>query len=216
MKRILLSSLIRAVCAVAIGVLLICFPGDTEIWITLVIGVIFLISGLLSCLSYFSARRSKTDYTITDQAGNVVAQPRPSFPLVGIGSAIFGIVLVSTPGTFIKLLMYIMGIILVLGAVNQLMALFAVRRLKSVSWMLWVCPTVILLVGLYVLFHPFEASTLPMIIIGWCSMLYGVTEIINAMKIYAVHRFVDKLEKAAAEQAAAAEAAATERESDDN
>ena len=45
--RILQSSVFRAICAIIIGALLIKFPDNTVMGITVAIGVLFLISGLI-------------------------------------------------------------------------------------------------------------------------------------------------------------------------
>ena len=52
--KIFQSSIFRALCAIAVGVLLIKFPDDGVTWITRAIGVLFLISGvILPSLTYF-------------------------------------------------------------------------------------------------------------------------------------------------------------------
>ena len=62
--RILQSSVFRAICAIVIGALLIKFPDNTVKGITVAIGVLFLISGLISCVTYFWAKRNVCEYNI--------------------------------------------------------------------------------------------------------------------------------------------------------
>ena len=50
----------------------------------------------------------------------------------------------------------------------------------------------VLLVGLYVIIKPMESAALPLVILGWCSLLYGLTEIINSWKIYSWKKQVEK------------------------
>ena len=59
--RILQSSVFRAICAIIIGALLIKFPDNTVMGITVAIGVLFLISGLISCVTYFWAKRNVSE-----------------------------------------------------------------------------------------------------------------------------------------------------------
>ena len=61
MKKIFQSTAFRAICALVIGVLLIKFPDNTVTGITIAIGVLFLLSGVLSCLSYIQARRHASE-----------------------------------------------------------------------------------------------------------------------------------------------------------
>ena len=115
--KIVQSSFFRAICSIIIGVLLLRNPENTVTWITLAIGVMFLLSGLFSTLAYLNARKNNTsDYVITDSEGRIISKGRPTFPLVGTGSIILGIMLVMSPSIFVEILMYIMGGILILVA----------------------------------------------------------------------------------------------------
>ena len=127
--KILRSSLLRAVCAIIVGVLLIQYPGGTVTWITVAIGVLFLLSGVISCATYLNAARNASTYKITDAEGRVISGGKPPLPIVGVGSVVFGALLAIKPDMFVAGLMYVLGAILILGALNQFMALLAARRL---------------------------------------------------------------------------------------
>lgn len=182
--KILRSSVFRALSAIIIGALLIMYPDNTVTGITIAIGVLFLISGVVSVLTYFQARRHVTDYKIYDAEGRLISGDQPTFPIVGIGSIILGLILALTPMTFVSALMYIIGIMLVLGAINQFMALIAGRRYGRVGVWYWILPTLILLAGLYVMLKPMAPLNMAMLILGWCMLVYGVAELINAIKFY--------------------------------
>lgn len=191
--KILRSALLRAVCSIIVGVLLIQYPDNTVTWLTVAIGALFLLSGVISCLTWLNAARNASRYTITDARGRVVAGGRPPLPVVGIGSVVFGALLAARPTMFVAGLMYVLGAVLILGAVSQFLALVAARRLGRFTPLYWVCPSIVLLVGLYVMFKPMESASLPLVILGWCSLLYGVTEIINSVKIYSWKKQVEKM-----------------------
>ena len=125
----------------------------------------------------------------------MISKGHPTFPLVGIGSIILGIMLVMSPTIFVEVLMYIMGGILILGALNQFMSLYNARRWGNISWGFWVSPSLILLARLYVIFQPMEAAALPMTIIGWCCLLYGASEVVNATKINLKKSGIDRADK---------------------
>ena len=110
------------------------------------------------------------------------------FPIVGLGCLLFGAVMVFDPDFFVKFLMYIFGAILVLGAVNEFIVLSRLFRTVRLSVFFWILPSIILLSGLIVLFKPMESAELPFIISGWCLLLYGLTEVINAIKVYTVNK----------------------------
>ena len=177
--KIFQSSIFRAICAIAIGILLIKYPNNTVTWMTVAIGILFLLSGLISVIVYINARRNVSEYKITDAEGNVIAGTQPTFPIVGVGSLILGALLALTPNVFITALMYIIG----------------------VGFGYWVFPSVILLIGLYVIIKPMAPANMAMLVLGWCSLLYGVTEMINSLKFHADRRkFQQAQETAAAEE----------------
>lgn len=182
--KILRSSVFRAICAIITGILLINNPDSTVRWITIAIGVMFLVSGVISCATYLNARKNAVGAEIYDAEGRLIASPRPPFPLVGIGSILLGLILAVIPGTFVKSLMYVLGVLIILGAVNQFIALAGARRVFRVPAWFWVCPSVILITGIFVIVKPMESAELPLLIISWCLLFYGVTECVNAVKIY--------------------------------
>ncbi len=80
--------------------------------------------------------------------------------------------------------MYVLGAIILLGAFNQFMVLIQARKYAVLPLWYWVSPTLILLTGLFVMIKPMETAGLPLLILGWCLLLYGVSECINAFKIH--------------------------------
>ena len=186
--KILQSSVFRAISAIAIGCLLIKYPDNTVTWITVAIGILFLLSGLISLIVYVNARKNVSEFKILDSEGRVIAGEKPTFPIVGVGSLILGALLALTPNVFITALMYIIGGILILGAINQYMNLINARRYGKVGFGFWVFPSVVLLIGLYDIIKPMAPANMAMLILGWCSLLYGVTELVNSLKFHADKR----------------------------
>ena len=186
--KILQSSVFRSISAIAIGCLLIKYPDNTVTWITVAIGILFLLSGLISLIVYVHARKNVSEFKIMDREGHVIAGEKPTFPIVGVGSLILGAMLALTPNVFITALMYIIGGILILGAINQFMNLVNARKYGKVSFGFWVFPSVVLLIGLYVIIKPMAPASMAMLILGWCSLLYGVTELVNSLKFHADRR----------------------------
>ncbi len=182
------SSLFRALCAIVVGVLLLKYPQDGVTWLTMAIGELFLISGIISLVAYYFARRNNSGYTITDQQGRVITGGQPAFPIVGIGSVLLGLVLVLAPTRFVDGLMYVLGAIMVLGAIQQLISLVIANRLGKIHFLFWIAPSLVLLTGILVIFYPMETAEVPLIVLGWCSLVYGVTEIINSLKIWRVRK----------------------------
>ena len=192
--KLLQSSFFRAICSI-VGVLLLKYPDNSVTWLTMAIGVLFLLSGIIALISYWNAKRHAGEYTITDANGNIINDTQPAFPLVGIGSLLLGLTLVVSPDMFVKWLMYILGAMLILGGINQLIVLVAVRRYGSIGLFFWIAPILILIAGIFIFVKPMKSAELPMIILGWCMLLYGVTEMINSFMIYSLRRKLKKQEE---------------------
>ena len=178
--KVLQSSVFRAICAIIIGILLINNPDNTVKGITIAIGLLFAFPGAV----YLNARAHASDTEIYDAQGRLIVTGKPTFPIVGIGSVLLGLILTIVPGLFVKSLMYFLGAIIILGAINQFMVLVNAKRMFRVPLWFWICPSVIFLTGLLVLIKPMETASLPLLIIGWCLLLYGATECVNAFKIH--------------------------------
>lgn len=180
------SSIFRAVCAIAIGALLVKYREQTVTWITVVVGAIFLVSGIISITSWFASKRRNTDSSmdIYDAQGRLINVPAPPFPIVGLGSIILGGVLVLFPNSFVNGLMYVLAAMLILGALTQFFNLTVARRFANIGIVWWVFPTLVLLVGLVAVLKPSFIATAPLLVLGWCMMVYGVVDLINSIKIH--------------------------------
>jgi Uncharacterized conserved protein len=157
-------SVIRAILALIIGLVVVIWPGAAADYLVITLGILFVIPGLIGLINYFSSKR-----------GTV----QTNFPVEAIGSFLFGLWLVITPGFFINILMYILGFILLLGAVHQLYMLITARKWTKVAVGFFVTPTLILMAALLILFSPRESQQTIFIIIGATAIVYAVSELIN-------------------------------------
>lgn len=161
-------SLIRTVCALVIGLVLVLWPDAAVNYLIITIGVLFLIPGVITIIGYF------------------VAKPAPGvshrFPIEGVGSLLFGLWLVAMPGFFADILMFLLGFILVMGGVQQIASLSMARRWMVVPMAFYVVPSLILIAGIVALFNPTGARNTALLIIGISSLFYAVSELINWFK----------------------------------
>lgn len=182
--KILQSSVFRAICAIIVGVLLIKNPENTVKGITIAAGILFLLSGVISCAVYFSAKIAKGDTPVYDADGKLIPDIKPAFPIVGLGSILLGIILALIPETFILYLMYLFGALIVFGALNQYINLAHANKHLKMPFVYWIFPSVTLLAGCFIIINPIEAAGLPMLIIGCSFIFYGITDCINALRIH--------------------------------
>lgn len=159
-------SVMRCVSAIAIGVLLMVWPEAAIVYLVIAIGAMFFLPSLFSLAGYFLKGRQLGMY----------------FPVISLGSLLFGLWLMVSPAFFVGILMYVLGVVLVFAGISQIVSLLGARGYAEVSFGYYVMPVLILLAGLVVLANPFAAASIPFIILGVSSTAYGITELINISK----------------------------------
>ena len=181
--KVLQSSIFRALCAIIVGALLIKYRENTVTWLTITIGALFFISGVISLTIYYTSRRHKNDIEVCNSEGNPILGKGPAFPIVSLGGIILGAILAFMPATFLIGMMYILAIILILGVISQYLDLGFARKFCHIGWFFWFAPTMILLAAIFIMIKPMEALSDTLFFIGWCMFTYGVVECMNALKI---------------------------------
>lgn len=195
--KVFQSSIFRALCAIVVGALLVKYREQTVTWITIAIGVIFFVSGVISTVAYLSAKRqaTKDGVEIYDAKGNRLTRPVPPFPIVGIGSIILGAWLALFPNSFVNGLMFVLAGMLILGALNLFFNLAAATRFSSIGCLWWVLPVAIFLVGITALVKPSTIASAPLFIIGWGMMAYGMVDLVNTIKIHRCRKAFEKAQQ---------------------
>lgn len=166
-------SIVRCICALVLGVLLVAWPEAAIIYLVITVGVLFLVPGLFAVFGFLM--RGKREGS--------------SFPIAGLGSLLFGLWLMIMPAFFVNILMYVLGAALVLAGISQIANLSAARSWTLVPAGFFAVPVLVLIAGIVVLFNPFTAATVPFIILGVSSIVYGISDLINII------RFRQKKEK---------------------
>ena len=168
MKKALNYFIIRAISAILLGVMLILWPKNAILFMVMAIGILFIVPGLIALISYFSRERAKRSET--------------PFLFAGIGSLLFGIILMVVPQFFVNVLMYLLGFILLLGGIEQIVNLIRARKWAKVSAGFYVLPVLILIAGILVLFNPFRTAETLFILIGATCFIYGIMEFVHWLK----------------------------------
>ena len=198
--KVLQISAIRAIIVLVTGFLLVRYREETMTWMTITVGILFLLSGLVSCIAYYFEKEkvAKKTAKAEQQEGQQEEEnlKSPSFPIAGVGSIALGIILAVMPNTFITWVVYILAALLILGAVNQFMNLARSRQYARVPVYMWLFPTVILAIAILLISKPIETAQLPLLVLGWAFMYYGVLEFILIIRMYLVRRSYEKAEEA--------------------
>ena len=198
--KVLQISAIRSIIVLVTGFLLVRYREETMTWMTITVGILFLLSGLVSCIAYYFEKEkvAKKTATAEQQEGQQEEEnlKSPSFPIAGVGSIALGIILAVMPNTFITWVVYILAALLILGAVNQFMNLARSRQYARVPVYMWLFPTVILAIAILLISKPIETAQLPLLVLGWAFMYYGVLEFILIIRMYLVSKSYEKAEDA--------------------
>lgn len=198
--KVLQISAIRAIIVLVTGFLLVRYREETMTWMTITVGILFLLSGLVSCIAYYFEKEkvAKKTAKAEQQEGEQEEEnlKSPSFPIAGVGSIALGIILAVMPNTFITWVVYILAALLILGAVGQFMNLARSRQYARVPVYMWLFPTVILAIAILLISKPIETAQLPLLVLGWAFMYYGVLEFILIIRMYLVRKSYEKAEDA--------------------
>lgn len=198
--KVLQISAIRAIIVLVTGFLLVRYREETMTWMTITVGILFLLSGLVSCIAYYFEKEkvAKKTAKAEQQEGQQEEEnlKSPSFPIAGVGSIALGIILAVMPNTFITWVVYILAALLILGAVTQFMNLARSRQYARVPVYMWLFPTVILAIAILLISKPIETAQLPLLVLGWAFMYYGVLEFILIIRMYLVRKSYEKAEEA--------------------
>ena len=168
MKKAVDVLVLRSVFAFLLGTILILWSGEAIRFLVIIIGIFFILLGLIPIILYLTRNRK--------------IFPHISFPHFGLFILMFGLSLVVYPDFFVNVLMYLLGIILVIGGFQQISTLFGASKWTTVPAVLYLLPTLILIAGILVLFNPFGAAESIFILAGITCLIYGIADFVSRLK----------------------------------
>lgn len=194
------SSYFRAAFAAVIGILILCNPLGMLKITSIAVGILFLLTGLYFCYNYYQKRILETERKFkekdadakTEKAAAENAEEKKdykervttfSLPVVGMGSTILGLCLTLAPSGFAILFMYVLGGIIILGALNQFFTLYQANKYTRIAPYYWAAPTLLLLAGLFIIINPLTSAKIPLIIVAISLIIYAISEVMNSLSI---------------------------------
>lgn len=173
------SSIISALITIALGVVLLVWPDLSVRLLCMLLGAALLITGAGYIISYF-ARRSKLSAF--------------QFEIIlGIVLAILGLWLLLNPDTFITLLQFLFGALLVIHGVVDLQATFHLQGAGYEKW--WVALILALLtvvLGAVIIFNPFGSMAALLMLIGAALIFDGLSDLVLIFRLSRVFRAVSE------------------------
>ena len=190
--------IILALSTILIGALLIAFPANATKWLVMAIGALFLVPGIVGVATYVIQRRRQANANEPQPADDKKTKEKKGkniFPFIGIGSILFGAVLLIIPGNFQNALLYILGAFLVLAGLAQIYRFLQLRKQYQLSALPYIVSALVSVAGIVVIVLNHNGGTLPTkagttdspaywpsMIFGIASVIFGISEIIYAIQ----------------------------------
>jgi len=178
--KLLRISIIRAIAALVVGVLLLKYDAAVLKGLTIALGVMFLIAGVVSLVGWVNARRKSVDFRVYDNGDESAAaeSSQPMFPIAGLGSLLLGLILALTRSDdYLEWAMYLVGGVLILAALNMLMNLNAARKMEPVAGWMWIVPLLLIVASVVAMLKGLVPATTCTLILGITALVYAISEL---------------------------------------
>lgn len=170
----MLNVIVRSVATILVGILLIMQREAVLPIIVQCIGAAFILPGLFALVSFLLRKNNDT----------VQQKWQPTVTmLTSIGSIVFGLWLLLTPEFFVGTFMMLLGIMVSLLGLYQITILILARKYSAVPFIMFIMPIALLVVGLAVLVNPFDAATIPFLLLGIGAVVGGVSDLVSSLFI---------------------------------
>jgi uncharacterized membrane protein HdeD (DUF308 family) len=158
------NSMLSGVVSLIIGAVLAFWPGMAMTAVCRVIGAALLIIGIIYIVMHFTNKEHK-------MAGS-------AFLILGILLAALGIWIWSKPAWLITLIPLIVGLILIVdGAMNIMESVVTSRQGYGGWWFSLILAILTIVLGILLVYNPFEAASTVTRIIGIAMIYSGITDL---------------------------------------
>ena len=159
---------IRGIITIITGCFLLFMPGLTMETVTMVIGGMLLLSGLINLI----LSRSK-------KVGGLSGL----WSFQGFFNIAVGLAFIVAPATMVKIFVVFFAVILLIMGIMQLIGAAATRSWSGWSWIFFVIGLLTFTGGILLLYNPFKSAETILSFIGALLILYGISEIFMAGKV---------------------------------
>ena len=176
----MLNAFFRSLSVVVVGVLLVLYKEAVIPFVVQLVGVAFMLPGLVALGLHLYASREGRNPLLSLHM------------LTSLGSVAFGAWLLFDPAFFVAVLMNMLGVILVLIGAYHIIVLLRVGAVASrPSLYYYILPVFVVLLGLFALFNPLEAASLPFLLIGVGAVMAGVSDFVNTLLLRKIRKEAD-------------------------
>lgn len=156
------SFLFMSVVYLILGLLLLLWPGKFLTWGCYALGIVVLLYGLSRIVSYM-ANKDLVSYLNADL-------------VVGIIVAAIGLFLLLRPAVFISILPIVFGLFIIFNGIVKLQNAFDLKRMNYEKWWsIFILSGISVLLGLFIIWNPFEAAAATARMIGIVLIVEGIS-----------------------------------------
>lgn len=159
---------LRALAAIAIGVVMVVSRTDAMVLAVRVIAAFLLASGLVSFVVGYKDRQNSR---------------MPLMGVNGIVDILVALLIFLFPHFVAGLVVYLIGFALLIFGVFQLIALSSANKVMKVGFMAFVMPVLVLMAGALLLARPAVLGTAVGTVAGAALIVYGVSELLSSWKM---------------------------------
>ena len=166
MKKMMQNVFVRALCVLILGVILVIYSGDVSRWIVMASGILFILPGLVGLISYWRRDKQSRQFML--------------YPLIALGSILFGVVQLVLPDLFFEALRYVLACAMLILALLQVYSLWNIRSggVKA-SLIYYLFPLAEMGASLLVIFFGefAENDPMPLLIVGGTCIVYSLVDL---------------------------------------
>jgi uncharacterized membrane protein HdeD (DUF308 family) len=162
------NHIVRGILTILTGCFLLFMPGLTMQTVMIMIGVMFLLSGLITMI--LSNRKRNRGM-------------RGFWSFQGISNLVFGFAFIVAPNTMLKVFVFFLGFILLILGIIQLIGALGTLSLSRWSWIFLIFALLTLGGGILLLVHPFESVEKILSFVGALFIIFGISEIFISQKV---------------------------------
>lgn len=168
----MLQLCVRSLVTAAIGILLLALREQAMPFIVMCLGVLFMLPGIFTVALFLVPNLRR--FGASGSTAVIV-------PIMAIGSLMLGLWMFLQPSFFVTIIMWILGAVMIIMGGTQIVSLLMAKKRVKVSLFLFFLPLLILLTGAIVLLNPFEAASVPFVILGVGAIITALSDMINTL-----------------------------------
>lgn len=158
------ASILTSIIFALVGLIMILFPGTTMFLISVIMGIFFILMGIVKIVTRVSEKQNTLSYFATDIAWGVVA-------------VILGLVVMVYSGTIESILRIIIGIWIIYSGCVRFATAFEVKSVNKNLWItILVLSIIMLIAGIYVTFCSGALITT----LGVIILAYAILDIVES------------------------------------